>query len=161
MRNQSVLLWLKWEHVFRAYRWKNNYIYTVYIYILDFIAAVAWRPTYTSSCRVQKNFLLKPCRMNFDPWAIVRECRAREASDVSTAAITPDVLVFLSRSSVWWLQNKFQTQLPQVFPHQSVAACLTHSKYLLCPWLDVHLLPTFSSFRLAASLSVAPLSRDK
>lgn len=49
--------------------------------------------------------------MNFDPWAIVSEHRAREASDLSTAAIPPDVLVFLLRSSVWWLQNKFQTQL--------------------------------------------------
>lgn len=158
MRNQSVLLWLKWESCIYSLQVKKQ----LDIYILAFIAAVARRPTYTSSCRVQKTFLLNPCRMNFDPWAIVSERRAREASsDVSTAAITLDVLVFLSRSSVWWLQNKFQTQLPQVFPHQPVAACLTHSKYLLCPWLDVHLLPTFSSFRLAASLSVAPLSRDK
>lgn len=98
--------------------------------------------------------------MNFDPWAIVSERRAREASHLSSAAIPLDVLVFLSRSSVWWLQNKFQTRLHRFSPHQSVAGCLTHSKYLLCPWRYVHLLPTFSPFRLAASLSVAPLSRQ-
>lgn len=99
--------------------------------------------------------------MNFDPCAIVSERRARGASHLSAAANPtgrPGVSVAL-------ISVKTSKQIPepiaQVFPHQSVAACLTHSKCLLRPWPSVHLLPTFSSFRLAASLSVAPLSRDK